>query len=47
MADAIRFVSAGTVRPFIAAHFPLDRINEAFDCVRKGALGRVVVVIKD
>jgi len=37
----------GIVRPYVAARFPLDRINAAFDCVRGGALGRVVVVIKE
>jgi D-arabinose 1-dehydrogenase-like Zn-dependent alcohol dehydrogenase len=47
MADAVRMVAAGAVRPYVAARFPLDRINDAFDCVRRGALGRVVVVIRD
>ena len=47
MADAIKMVAAGTLRPYVAARFPLDRINDAFDCVRAGALGRVVVVIKE
>jgi 2-desacetyl-2-hydroxyethyl bacteriochlorophyllide A dehydrogenase len=47
MADAVRLVAAGTVRPYVAARFPLERINDAFSHVRQGALGRVVVVIKD
>jgi D-arabinose 1-dehydrogenase-like Zn-dependent alcohol dehydrogenase len=47
MADAVRMVAAGIVRPYIAARFPFERINDAFDCVRRGALGRVVVVIRD
>ena len=47
MADAVRMVAAGIVRPYVAARFPLDGINAAFDCVRRGALGRVVVVIKE
>lgn len=47
MADAIGLVAAGILRPYVAARFPLERINDAFDCVRGGALGRVVVVIKD
>jgi D-arabinose 1-dehydrogenase-like Zn-dependent alcohol dehydrogenase len=47
MIDAIRFVESGVVRPQIAARFPLDNINAAFDCMRRGALGRVVVVVKE
>jgi D-arabinose 1-dehydrogenase-like Zn-dependent alcohol dehydrogenase len=47
MADAVRLVAGGIVRPYVAARFSLQRINEAFDCVRRGALGRIVVVIKD
>jgi D-arabinose 1-dehydrogenase-like Zn-dependent alcohol dehydrogenase len=47
MAEAIQLVAEGVVRPYIAARFPLEDINQAFDCVRHGALGRVVVVIKD
>jgi len=47
MADAVRLVAAGIVRPYVAARFSLDRINAAFDCVRGGALGRVVVAIKE
>jgi D-arabinose 1-dehydrogenase-like Zn-dependent alcohol dehydrogenase len=47
MADAVRMVAGGIVRPYVAARFPLERINDAFDCVRRGALGRVVVVIRD
>jgi propanol-preferring alcohol dehydrogenase len=45
MAEAVRLVAAGTVRPYIAARFPLQQINEAFDCVRGGALGRVIIDI--
>ena len=47
MVEAIRLVESGAVRPPIAHRFPLDQINEAFECVRKGALGRVVIVVKD
>jgi propanol-preferring alcohol dehydrogenase len=47
MAEAVRMVAAGTVRPYIAARFPLRQINEAFDCVRAGALGRVIIDIQD
>ncbi len=46
MAEAVRLVAAGTVRPYIAARFPLSQINEAFDCVRAGALGRVIIDIQ-
>lgn len=46
MADAIRLVEAGIARPPIGARFPLDEINQAFDAMRQGVLGRVVVVIK-
>jgi D-arabinose 1-dehydrogenase-like Zn-dependent alcohol dehydrogenase len=47
MADAIRLVETGFVKPFVAARFPLSDINVAFDHVREGALGRVVVHIRD
>ena len=45
--DAIRLMEAGTIRPLVAARFPLEKINDAFDCVRRGALGRVVIAVKD
>jgi D-arabinose 1-dehydrogenase-like Zn-dependent alcohol dehydrogenase len=47
MAEAISIVAAGVVKPYVAARFPLDEINRAFDCVRMGATGRVVVVIRE
>lgn len=47
MEDAIRLVASGAVRPLIGARFPLAEINEAFDALRKGVLGRVVVVVKE
>lgn len=47
MAEAISLVASGAVKPPIAHHFPLDQINEALDSVRKGALGRVVINIKN
>ena len=47
MEDAVRLVASGTVHPVIAARYPLAEINAAFDHMRRGAMGRVVVVIKD
>lgn len=47
MADAIRLLESGTVKPYVAARFPLAEINAAFDCMRTGVLGRIVVVIKE
>jgi D-arabinose 1-dehydrogenase-like Zn-dependent alcohol dehydrogenase len=47
MVDAVRLVSSGIVHPVIAARYPLEQINAAFDHMRQGAMGRVVVVIKD
>ena len=45
MEDAIRLVATGTIRPYVDRRFPLDEINSAFDYVRNGSLGRVVVVV--
>jgi D-arabinose 1-dehydrogenase-like Zn-dependent alcohol dehydrogenase len=45
MEEAIHLVESGFVRPLIAARFPLDEINAAFDSVRAGALGRVVITV--
>ncbi len=47
MAEAVRMVASWAVRPYIAARFPLRQINEAFDCVRAGALGRVIIDIQE
>lgn len=47
MQDAIRLVASGIARPLIGARFPLIEINQAFDTMRKGVIGRVVVVIKE
>ena len=42
--DAIDFLARRAIRPLIAAKFPLERINEALDVVRRGhAHGRVIV----
>jgi 2-desacetyl-2-hydroxyethyl bacteriochlorophyllide A dehydrogenase len=45
MLEAIDLVSAGIVKPQIARHFPLDKINDAFDFLRRGTLGRVIIEI--
>lgn len=45
--DAIRLVESGVVKPYIAARFPLEQINDAMDATRHGSLGRVVVVLKN
>jgi D-arabinose 1-dehydrogenase-like Zn-dependent alcohol dehydrogenase len=47
MKDAVRYIETGVVKPFVAARFPLAHVNAAFDCMRTGALGRIVVVIKE
>jgi 2-desacetyl-2-hydroxyethyl bacteriochlorophyllide A dehydrogenase len=47
MVDAIRWVESGAVTPIIGARFPLDDVNAAFECMRKGAPGRVIVTVKE
>jgi propanol-preferring alcohol dehydrogenase len=47
MVDAIRWVESGAVKPVIGARFPLQEINAAFEAMRGGVLGRVVVVVKE
>jgi 2-desacetyl-2-hydroxyethyl bacteriochlorophyllide A dehydrogenase len=46
LAEAIRLVDSGAISPVIAQCFPLQAINKALDLVRRGALGRVVVTLK-
>lgn len=47
-ARALELMTAGVLRPVIAARFPLGKINEALDLVRSGrAVGRVVIKVKD
>jgi 2-desacetyl-2-hydroxyethyl bacteriochlorophyllide A dehydrogenase len=41
----LQLLARGVIRPLISDTFPLDEINEAFDKVRKGAAGRVVVKV--
>jgi D-arabinose 1-dehydrogenase-like Zn-dependent alcohol dehydrogenase len=44
--DAIELLARGVIRPRIAARFPLDQINSAFDMVRGGRTpGRVIINI--
>jgi len=45
MQEAIHLVESGIVLPSIAARFRLEEINAAFDFVRAGALGRVVITV--
>jgi propanol-preferring alcohol dehydrogenase len=45
--EAIRLLASGVVKPIIARRFPLDEINEAFAFMRQGAVGRVVINIKE
>jgi 2-desacetyl-2-hydroxyethyl bacteriochlorophyllide A dehydrogenase len=47
LAEAIRLVERGIVRPPIAACFPLEEINHAMKSVREGVTGRVVVQVRD
>jgi D-arabinose 1-dehydrogenase-like Zn-dependent alcohol dehydrogenase len=45
--DALDWMARGTIRPHVAATYPLSRINEAFKMVRDGrAQGRVIVQVK-
>jgi D-arabinose 1-dehydrogenase-like Zn-dependent alcohol dehydrogenase len=41
----LQLLARGVVKPLISEVFPLERINDAFDRVRKGASGRVVVKV--
>ncbi len=42
--DALEFMARGTIRPAIAARFPLDQINDGLEMVRTGrAFGRVII----
>ena len=44
--EAIRLIDAGIVRPRISDRFRLEDINAAIECMRRGPLGRVVVIVK-
>jgi propanol-preferring alcohol dehydrogenase len=44
--DALAMLALGILKPRIAAHFPLERINEALVAVRAGAIrGRAIVTV--
>ena len=44
--EALELLARGVLRPPIAANFPLERINDAFDAARNGRIpGRVIVTI--
>jgi D-arabinose 1-dehydrogenase-like Zn-dependent alcohol dehydrogenase len=45
--EAIKLLEAGIVNPPIAQRFDLDHINEAYEAVRRGAPGRVIVIVKE
>jgi propanol-preferring alcohol dehydrogenase len=45
--EAIRLLESGVVQPVIGRRFPLTEINAAFDYMRQGAVGRVVVTVKE
>lgn len=44
--DALDLLARGVLRPPIAGHFPLERVNDAFALVRNGTLpGRVIIAL--
>jgi propanol-preferring alcohol dehydrogenase len=44
--DGLELMARGVLRPAVAGHFPLERINEAFSLVRAGqSHGRVIITI--
>jgi len=46
--DAMQWMARGIINPPIAAHLPLERINEGLEMVRNGsATGRVVIALKE
>jgi D-arabinose 1-dehydrogenase-like Zn-dependent alcohol dehydrogenase len=46
--DSLEMLARGIIRPPIAEHFTLDRVNEAMECVRGGKThGRVVITVKE
>ena len=48
MVEAIRLVESGIVKPYVAARFPLEPDQRGLRLrTRQGALGRVVVVVKE
>jgi D-arabinose 1-dehydrogenase-like Zn-dependent alcohol dehydrogenase len=47
LADAIRLVELGQVKPPIMAHYPLEKVNDALQRLRDGAIGRIVIQVAD
>ncbi len=47
LVEALQLLRTGVVKPYVAARFPLQEINAAFECMRRQPLGRVVVVVKE
>ncbi|HZZ38138.1 MAG TPA: alcohol dehydrogenase catalytic domain-containing protein [Acidobacteriaceae bacterium] len=45
IAEALRLLEAGTVRPLIAARYPLEEANQALQHLRAGATGRIVIQV--
>lgn len=45
IAEALRLLEAGTVKPLIAARYPLEEVNRAFEHLRAGATGRIVIQV--
>jgi D-arabinose 1-dehydrogenase-like Zn-dependent alcohol dehydrogenase len=45
IAEALRLLEAGTVKPLIAARYPLEEVNQAFEHLRAGATGRIVIQV--
>ena len=44
--EALKLLARGVIRPPVAGHFPLNRINEAFQVVRTGTVpGRVIITL--
>jgi 2-desacetyl-2-hydroxyethyl bacteriochlorophyllide A dehydrogenase len=47
LVEALHLLRTGVVKPYVAARFPLQEVNAAFECMRSQALGRVVIVVKE
>jgi propanol-preferring alcohol dehydrogenase len=48
MDDAIKMVAEGIVTPQIDKIFPLDKINDALELMKRGqSAGRIVIVVKE
>ena len=47
MVEALELLERGRIRPCVVARFPLHEINSAFSLMRRGVLGRIVIVVKE